>query len=66
MTGLDFDRGLDIYNGRFPNPADHGVRLIKTEDVQAAALYRLYRAIASEHWVLDPVNRPDHRIPLII
>jgi hypothetical protein len=66
LTGIDFDRGLDIYNGRFSNPADHGVRLIKSEDVQAPALYRLYRAIASEHWVLDTVNRPDHRIPLTI
>ena len=66
LTGIDFDRGLDIYNGRFSNPADHGVRVIKPEDVQAPGLYRLYRAIASEHWVLDPVNRPDHRIALTI
>ena len=66
LTGIDVDRGLDIYNGRFSNPADHGVRVIKSEDVQASALYRLYRAIASEHWVLDPANRPDHRIALTI
>ena len=66
LTGIDVDRGLDIYNGRFSNPADHGVRVIKSEDVQTPALYRLYRAVASEHWVLDPVNRPDHRIPLTI
>ena len=66
LTGVDFDRGLDIYNGRFSNPADHGVRLIKSEDVQVPALYRLYRAIASEHWVLDPTSRPDRRISVTI
>ena len=66
LTGIDVDRGLDIYNGRFSNPADHGVRLIKPEDVQAPALYRLYRAIASEHWILDPVDRPDHRMRVTV
>ena len=66
LTGVDFDRGLAIYNGRFPNPAEHGVRLIQSEDVQAPALYRLYRAIASEHWVLDPTSRPDHRISVTV
>ena len=64
LTGIDLDRGLNIYNGRFSNPADHGVRVIKPEDVQAPALYRLYRAIASEYWVLDPAGHPDHRTPL--
>lgn len=66
MTGVDFDRGLDIYNGRFSNPAEHGVRLIKLEDVQAPALYRLSRATASEHWVLDPASHPDHRTPVTV
>ena len=66
LTGADFDRGLEVYNGRFSNPADHGVSVIKAEDVQASGLYRLYRAVASEHWVLDPAVRPDHRIPLNI
>ena len=66
LTSIDFDRGLNSYNGRFSNPADHGVRLIKPEDVQAPALYRLYRAIASEHWILDPVDRPDHRMRVTV
>ena len=66
LTGIDVDRGLDIYNGRFSKPADFGVRLIAPEDIQAPALYRLYRAIASEHWVLDPAHRPDRRIALTI
>jgi uncharacterized protein YhbP (UPF0306 family) len=66
LTGTDFDRGLDIYNGRFSNPADYGVSLIQREDVQPPGLYRLYRATASEHWVLDPAGRPDHRISVNI
>ena len=66
LNGVDFDRGLDIYNGRFSNPAEHGVRVIKLEDVRAPALYRLYRATASEHWVLDPAGRPDHRTPVTV
>lgn len=66
LNGVDFDRGLDIYNGRFSNPAEHGVQVIKSEDVRAPALYRLYRATASEHWVLDPAGHPDHRTPVTV
>jgi hypothetical protein len=66
LTGVDFDRGLDIYNGRFSNPSEHGVNAIQSQDVQAPGLYRLYRAIATEHWVLDPAGKPDHRTPVIL
>jgi hypothetical protein len=31
------------------------------EDVLAPAPYRLYRATASQHWVLDPDSSPDER-----
>ena len=66
LTGPDVDRGLDIYNGRFSNPAEHGVRAVTSEDVRAPALYRLYRATASDHWVLDPAGHPDYRIPVTV
>lgn len=66
LSGVDFDRGLDTYNGRFSNPADHGVRVIMAEDVRTPALYRLYRAIVSEHWILDPAGHPDHRISVTV
>jgi hypothetical protein len=66
LNGPEFDRGLRIYNGRFSNPAEHGVRIIEPEDVQSPAPYRLYRAIAHEHWVLDPGGRPDHRTPVTL
>lgn len=66
LTGADVDPGIDIYNGRFQNPAVHGVRTIAPEDVRAPALYRLYRAVAQEHWVLDPTGHPDHRVPITV
>jgi uncharacterized protein YhbP (UPF0306 family) len=66
LSGVDFDRGLSIYNGRFSNPAEHGVQVILAEDLQAPALYRLYQAVVSQYWVLDPVGRPDHRTPVTI
>lgn len=66
LTGADFDRGLQIYNGRFQNPGEHGVRTISAEDLHAPGVYRLYRAVVQEHWVLDPAGRPDHRIPVTV
>lgn len=66
LTGIKFDRGVELYNGRFSNPAEHRVRTIKSEDRQAPAPYRLYRATASEHSILDPGSHPDHRTPVIV
>lgn len=66
LTGSEFDRGLAIYNGRFSDPAEHGVRIIESKDLQGSALYRLYRATASEHWVLDPARRPDLRTQVTV
>ncbi len=66
LTATEFDRGIQIYNGRFQNPAEHGVRTVMPEDVQAPAPYRLYRATVQEHWILDPTSRPDHRISVHI
>ena len=64
LRGTQLDRGLQIYNGRFSEPAEYGVRIINPEHVQAPAPYRLYRATAHEHWVLDPEGHPDHRMPV--
>jgi len=66
LAGSELDPGIQIYNGRFSNPAQHGVRVIDVEHVQAPALYRLYRAVAQDHWVLDPAGHPDHRTPVHI
>lgn len=61
LTGSELERGLAIYNGRFPDPARHGLRDIRLEEVRPPGLYRLYRASAVEHWVLDPYASPDRR-----
>ena len=66
LTGNDFDRGLNIYNSRFLNPDDYGIHILKSEDVRAPGLYRLYQAIASEYWILDPAGHPDHRKSVIL
>jgi hypothetical protein len=63
LTGSDLDRGIEIFSSI---SLGHGGHEWKREDVQAPALYRLYRAIALEHWILDPVNTPDHRIPVTL
>ena len=61
LTGNELEPGLVVYNGRFPEPARHGVRDTRLEEVRPPGLYRLYRAVASEHWVLDPHASPDRR-----
>ena len=66
VNSADLGRGLAIYNGRFENPAEHGVYIVTQEDVQAPALYRLYRATARQHWVLDRESHPDRRIPVTL
>ena len=58
LTGSDLDQGIEIFSS---TSLGHGGHEWKREDVQEPTLYRLYRAIVSEHWVLDPAGRPDHR-----
>src|SRR5215218_8829871 len=53
VKGVDLDRGIDIFSRR---SEAHGAREWKLEHVQPQALYRLYRATASGHWVLDPAG----------
>ena len=63
-SAADLERGIEIFSRR---SAFHGVaRDWKAEDVVAPALYRLYRATVSEHYVLDPAGRPDHRTPVTL
>jgi hypothetical protein len=64
LTGSDLDRGIAIYNGRFPDPAAHGLRVLQRADLQPPAHYRLYCATVSDHWVLDPASSPDRRLPV--
>lgn len=58
VSGADLERGIDIYSRR---SQEQGAPRWALEDVQPPTPYRLYRAIASEHSVLQPGNRPNHR-----
>jgi hypothetical protein len=46
----DVERGLEIY----PGPPERGARPFLPEDLRPPKQYRLYRATASQHWVLCP------------
>ena len=50
LSGSDLDRALEIY----PRRGDRGATPVMLEEVSGAAPYRLYRAIASDLWVLCP------------
>lgn len=63
LHGADLDGGIEIFSR---SSLAHGGHEWKSEDVGESTLYRLYRATASEHWVRDPVGRPDHRTPVTV
>lgn len=50
LTGSDLDQALQVY----PRPHGGGVTPFTREDVTAPAPYRLYRATASDLWILCP------------
>lgn len=50
LSGGDLDRGLAV----FPGPPGRGGNPITRDDVEGASPYRLYRAVASDLWVLCP------------
>jgi nitroimidazol reductase NimA-like FMN-containing flavoprotein (pyridoxamine 5'-phosphate oxidase superfamily) len=58
VTGGDVDRGIDIFSGR---SLAQGLRRWTRDDVRSPAPHRLYRATASEHFVLSPQDR---RVPV--
>lgn len=58
-TGPDLDRGLGVY----PGPSGRGAAPITREDVMGSSPYRLYRATATDLWVLCP-RGPGQPCPL--
>jgi nitroimidazol reductase NimA-like FMN-containing flavoprotein (pyridoxamine 5'-phosphate oxidase superfamily) len=58
VTGAELERGIELYNRR---SVDQGFREWSADDVRAPAKHRLFRATASEHFVLSP---HDERIPV--
>jgi hypothetical protein len=59
LTGNDLDRGLDIFSR---SAVARGGRAWKKQDALAPATHRLYRAMASEQWILDPTASTDRRV----
>jgi nitroimidazol reductase NimA-like FMN-containing flavoprotein (pyridoxamine 5'-phosphate oxidase superfamily) len=59
LTGDDVDRGLEVY----PGPSDRGGAPITRDEVTGSSPYRLYRATASDLWVLCP-REPGQPCPL--
>lgn len=59
VGGGDVERGIDIFSRR---SVQHGAGTWTKDDVAAPERLRLYRAIATEHFVL---GRDDRRIPVL-
>jgi hypothetical protein len=54
----DLPRGMEMFSA---TSVSHGARPWTMRDVTAPEPYRLYRAVAGEHWVVDPEARPNRR-----
>ena len=77
LTGGELDRGIAIFSRRFQaigarawEVVDHdggvGPAVERPTGTGAPAPLRLYRATASEHYVLDPAAPVDTRTPVIV
>lgn len=56
LTGVDLERGLEIFDRVSQEEIGNSWVL---DDVQGSALFRLYRATISEHWVLIRGGDPE-------
>jgi nitroimidazol reductase NimA-like FMN-containing flavoprotein (pyridoxamine 5'-phosphate oxidase superfamily) len=61
LTGDELERGIEHFS-RVSQA--HGARAWTLEEARSPSALRLYRAIVTEHWVLDPEKRPDRRTPV--
>jgi nitroimidazol reductase NimA-like FMN-containing flavoprotein (pyridoxamine 5'-phosphate oxidase superfamily) len=60
LAGVDVDEGIEVFSR---GSEAQGMRAWTREDVRSPARHRLYRATASEHFVLDP---RDQRLPVSV
>jgi hypothetical protein len=56
LTGAELEQGLEVFDRLSRRDIGYGFGL---DDVQGPARFRLYRATASEHWVLIRGRDPD-------
>ena len=61
LAGDELERGIELFS-RVSQA--HGARAWTPEEARSPSALRLYRAIVTEHWVLDPERRPDRRTPV--
>jgi Pyridoxamine 5'-phosphate oxidase len=61
LAGVDVENGIDVFSR---GSVAHGAREWGLQDVQGPAPYRLYRATASAHSILDPAAHPNRRTPV--
>lgn len=64
MTGhADFDQHVERFNfARYAEPTLHGLKIVEPADVLPPSHLRLYRAIVSQHFILDPDADTDTRV----
>ena len=60
LSGAELERDVGFFD--MAGRAQGLTRRWALEDMVAPAPYRLYRAIVSQHWVLDPDSSPDDRV----
>ena len=60
VAGADVDEGMEIFSREIEA---QGLPIWTSDQVRAPARHRLYRAVASEHFVLSP---RDERIPVSV
>jgi nitroimidazol reductase NimA-like FMN-containing flavoprotein (pyridoxamine 5'-phosphate oxidase superfamily) len=63
LTGAELEDGIEVFSAR--SQVHGAARLWSADDVRAPAPHRLYRATATEHWMLDKTAKPgDRRTPV--
>jgi nitroimidazol reductase NimA-like FMN-containing flavoprotein (pyridoxamine 5'-phosphate oxidase superfamily) len=64
VTGDELERAIEAFSRR---GQEHGGRPWTVADVQPSAPHRLYRASATQYWMLDKAAKPgDHRTPVTL
>lgn len=62
---LDFEQTLERFNyARYAEPTQHGLTVFDADAVRAPRSLRLYRAVVTQHYILEP--DVDRRMPVDI
>ena len=64
LSGDELEPAVEVFSRR---GEQHGGRAWSVDDVQPPAPHRLYRATATQHWMLDKTAKPgDRRTPVTL